>query len=297
MIPTYAHEAYVETTLNSVFAQTFREFEVVVVNDGSPDRTRERLKPWVESGRIRYLEQPNGGQSRARNSGIAQARGRYIALLDDDDLWEPHALETLVRALESKSGAVMAYGFAESFGLSHNYRVPTGPGPDGSARKAFLRGNHIVSPGQTLIEAQALREIGGLDTDLWGVDDWDLWLRLAERGEFVYAETRILNYRCHPQNASKNTRRHFANGLKLLHKHAGRLPLGRQWSDWWSCRKFIGLFTSITELSNASSARQAGDLRRQFTHLFWAARYHPPLVLTRRFWRNVRGPSSHGVSH
>src|SRR3954470_24757434 len=87
VIPTYRHRDYVLRTLDSVFAQTYRDFEVIVVNDGSPDDTNRRIRPLVSAGRIRYIEQANAGQAAARNTGIAHARGRYIALLDDDDLW------------------------------------------------------------------------------------------------------------------------------------------------------------------------------------------------------------------
>src|SRR6185436_10609304 len=75
IIPTFRREDCIEATLDSVFAQTFRDFEVIVINDGSPDGTAARLRPWVESGKIRYYEQPNGGQSAARNRGISLARG------------------------------------------------------------------------------------------------------------------------------------------------------------------------------------------------------------------------------
>ncbi len=75
VIPTYKHAEYVLATLESVFAQTFTSYEVIVVNDGSPDNTAAKLQPLVDAGRIRYFEQPNAGQSAARNRGLAEARG------------------------------------------------------------------------------------------------------------------------------------------------------------------------------------------------------------------------------
>ena len=89
IIPTYNHVDYVAETLETVFAQTFGDYEVIVVNDGSPDGTAEVLRPSREAGRIRYIEQANAGQAAARNRGLAEARGEFIAFLDDDDLWPP----------------------------------------------------------------------------------------------------------------------------------------------------------------------------------------------------------------
>ncbi len=293
IIPTYSHEHYVEETLRSVAAQSFTDFEIIVINDGSPDNTAARLRPWIEDGRIRYAAQPNAGQSAARNTGLQLARGRYVAFLDDDDLWPADKLAWQVAALEREPDAVLVYGFSESFGDGgRGYRAPEHAGPAGHAKRAFLRGNHIVTPGQTLIRREDLVAIGGLDTSLWATDDWDLWIRLADRGQFLYEHRLALHYRCHLENASKNTRRHFQNGLRLLHKHLGRAPAPLRWSDWWHCRRFIGLFTSTTELTRASRLTKQGERSEALRSLALACRFHPPLVLTKRFWRIVLAPKN-----
>src|SRR5690348_1122151 len=100
VIPTYRHRDFILQTLDSVFAQTMRDFEVIVVNDGSPDDTAALLAPLVATSRVAYFEQPNQGQSRARNLGIQHARGQYIALLDDDDLWPRDKLEWQAQFLD-----------------------------------------------------------------------------------------------------------------------------------------------------------------------------------------------------
>src|ERR1700719_2929443 len=99
IIPTYNHRDFVLDAIESVFAQTFTDYEVIVVNDGSPDDTASVLAPLASAGRIRYLEQANAGQGAARNRGIAQARGEFIALLDDDDRWPADKLEWQVGEL------------------------------------------------------------------------------------------------------------------------------------------------------------------------------------------------------
>ncbi len=93
IIPAYRHADMICQTLESVFSQTFRDFEVIVVNDGSPDRTAEVVAPFVANGKIRYFSQRNAGQAAARNRGASEARGKFFAFLDDDDVWPPEKLE------------------------------------------------------------------------------------------------------------------------------------------------------------------------------------------------------------
>ena len=110
VIPTYNHGPLLLDTLASVFAQTHQDYEVIVVNDGSPDDTAELLRPLVETRRVIYLEQENAGQAAARNRGLQAARGDYIAFLDDDDLWPADKLAWQVRVLDENPESVLVYG-------------------------------------------------------------------------------------------------------------------------------------------------------------------------------------------
>src|SRR5438128_5360345 len=112
VIPTYRRQDMIINTLESVFLQTFQDFEVIVVNDGSPDETAQLLAPLAASGRIRYLEKCNQGQAAARNRGLAEATGEFISFLDDDDLWPADKLEWQVSYLErNPSIAAVGGGF------------------------------------------------------------------------------------------------------------------------------------------------------------------------------------------
>jgi glycosyltransferase involved in cell wall biosynthesis len=227
VIPTYGHRDLVLLTIESVFAQRFTDIEVIVVNDGSPDDTAAVLSPLATAGRIVYIEQENRGQAAARNRGIAAARGRYIALLDDDDLWPADKLEWQVRELEAHPEAVLVYGVPALLQPDGGLR-PVAPEehPHGRVYRRILRDYCLLSPGQALIRASTLRAIGGLDHELWGVDDWDLYLRLARRGEFRFVDRVALHYRLHEQNASRNAIRHFHNAWKAIRKHSGwNVPL------------------------------------------------------------------------
>lgn len=134
IIPTYRHAAYVGETIASVLAQTFRDFELIIVNDGSPDNTADVLRPLIRSNAcIRYVEQSNGGQASARNHGLRLAQGEFLAYLDDDDLWPPDKLAWQVPLLECHPEAAFVYG-------AHNVppRRTYGIRPDQAAQRAVL---------------------------------------------------------------------------------------------------------------------------------------------------------------
>jgi glycosyltransferase involved in cell wall biosynthesis len=288
VIPTYRREDRIEETLASVFAQTFRDFEVIVVNDGSPDNTAARLRPLVDAGRIRYCEQANAGQSAARNRGIELARGEFLALLDDDDLWPADKLAWQVAQLQRHPRAVLCYGYGESFGLEQNYRVPAGAGPQGIVGDELLRGNPILSPGQTLVRLKTVRELGAFDPAIRGAEDWDLWIRLSQVGELLYEERCSLNYRQAPNSVSQNARKMFRAGLQVLHKHLGRTPLSSRGRLWLQSRKFIGRYSAMIALGQAV---EAGKQRRPATVASRAAlavRFYPLIVGTALFWTILR---------
>ena len=218
IIPTYKHQDFVLATLDSVFAQTFTDYEVIVINDGSPDDTARVLGPLAEAGRIRYLEQENTGQSVARNRGIAEARGEFIALLDDDDWWPPGKLQWQMDALARHPEAGMVGGPTNIVDASGNHIARTDFIPHVSF-KACVMECPFVSPGQTLIRASLLRQLGGLNPAIWGADDWDLWLRIAKTSRIVTEDRDALFYRKHDGNASKSLCRMVDNCLFVANTH------------------------------------------------------------------------------
>ena len=260
VIPTYKHSGFIMQTLESVFAQTFTDYEVIVVNDGSPDDTSQVLRPLVETGRIHYIEQVNAGQAAARNRGIAEAHGEYIALLDDDDLWPPDKLQWQVEALTAYPDAALVYGYTQSFQADvseASSKQGTFIGPSGDVHLLFSGHNFIASPGQTLLRARHLKAIQGFDATLWGVDDWDMYIRLAEQGAFLYYCKAALYYRLHAANASRDVWRMYCNARRMWIKHHGILPRPTKVRVWWRLRR------SINELFFDDCAALAQQLASQ----------------------------------
>jgi glycosyltransferase involved in cell wall biosynthesis len=236
VIPTHGRADYLPETLASVFEQSFREHEVIVVADGRAAGARATLEHFVRDGRVRYVEQPHAGTAAARTRGVAEARGDLIALLDHDDLWPADKLAWQVAELDADREALLVYGYMESFGLERPFRWPPPDGPTGRVHDAFLRKNWIRSVGQTLIRAEAIRAVGGFDASVRGADDWDLYLKLSSRGRFVYRHHPALRYRAHPGNQSKDAWRLFLHACRVHRRHAGRVPRVGEAARWLACR-------------------------------------------------------------
>ena len=289
IIPAYGHRDFLMQTLESVFAQSYTDYEVIVVNDGSPDDTETLLAHLVREGRIQYVKQDNRGQAIARNRGLSMASGRYIALLDDDDLWPADKLSWQVEELSRQPEAVMVYGQHLQLGKSPAKIFPGEFAPDGSAFDAFVDAGWIRSPGQTLIRAEVLRDIGGFDAAIWGTDDWDLWLRLAKAGAFIYRPRVALHYRMHQTNASRRFHRMYRNGLRVVHKHFGVIPSRKTWGNWVRAQKFVRGFAGSDGLIEARRLAVDGRVFAALWTLLTALTIWPVLLKQKSSWTQIGG--------
>ena len=174
VIPTYNYAQYLPEAVESALAQTYPNMEVIVVDDGSTDRTRECLAPYRE--RIAYIYQPNRGLSAARNTGIAAARGEWIALLDSDDTWHPEKTALQLRAAEGMDHLALV-------GSPPADRMPEHLAPP-VVRVLEVRDfllNVPLGPSSALIRRRCLEDVGLFDESLTSVEDRDMWLRLSAR--------------------------------------------------------------------------------------------------------------------
>jgi glycosyltransferase involved in cell wall biosynthesis len=202
IIPAYNVAAFIGETLASVFAQTFSDFEVVIVNDGSPDTEELELafQPYRE--RICYLRQENCGASAARNTGLRAARGELIAFLDADDVWSPNYLEEQLKFIREfdcdlACADAMIFGVSPDAGRTYMESLMEGAPPQG--RVTFLE---LVNAERSLITSgvvvrrKLILEVGLFDEALRNAQDLDLWLRLARHGaRLAYHRQVLLRYR------------------------------------------------------------------------------------------------------
>jgi glycosyltransferase involved in cell wall biosynthesis len=187
VIPTYNNAALLRETLDGVYAQSFRDFEVIVIDDGSTDDTASSVKNYGQN--IRYVHQSNQGPAAARNKGASLARGEIIAFCDHDDVWNPRHLETMLRCFSEHPEAAMCFGDAEYFGT----------GIAGGARhihpkvlRAMLNKKvatrrlwqcWVASMSVVAVRKSAFDALGGLHAKIWALDDLHFYLRLAARFE------------------------------------------------------------------------------------------------------------------
>ena len=179
IIPTYNRAGPVVRAVDSVLAQTFSDFELIVVDDGSTDNTAEALATC--QGRLTLICRPHGGVSAARNSGLAAARGELIALLDSDDYWRPEKLAAQVRFFDEHPEAVICQ--TEETWVRRGRRVNSGLRHQKPSGEAFFRSLELclISPSAVMMRKSLLEEVGVFDESLPACEDYDLWLRVTAR--------------------------------------------------------------------------------------------------------------------
>lgn len=228
VIPAYNASRFVVAALESVVAQAPHVARIIVVDDGSQDDTVAVVQAFAGAyppGFISCLSQANGGPSAARNTGLAQARAEFVALLDADDIWLPGKLAAQLERFDHPAFADLGVVYCD-FGLMDvaGRRFPN-PGfrldrrIRGAIEKPLLRANLIAgSASAVLIRRACLDDVGLFDSSLVCSEDWDLWLRLAARYTFDYAPDELVLIRQHPSNAQKNERRMLGGEMLFLNK-------------------------------------------------------------------------------
>jgi glycosyltransferase involved in cell wall biosynthesis len=219
VVAAWNQAAWLGQAIESVRAQTLADWELVVVDDGSTDATREVVARHAGDGRIRYVHQAHGERSAARNRGIAASSAPLLAFLDADDLWLPEKLAKQVAALDADPAAGLCYTparFVDAAGRPLPIRKP----PRTIAGQVFarlMRGNVIILA-SVLVRRSCLDEVGGFDASLpaYGCEDWDLWLRIARRWPFAVVDEELTLYRRHGTNTA--WRQVLASALAVIDK-------------------------------------------------------------------------------
>lgn len=195
VIPAYQAAQHIANALQSVFAQTYSNYEVIVINDGSPDTPQllDALRPYQD--RIRYLEQHNQGPSGARNSGVLSAAGQYIAFLDSDDCWFPPYLAEQVRLLEGPPPYDLVYCNAQRLGARAGHWptcMDASPSNGPVNFESLLREQCTVITSFTVVRRQAVLDAGLFDPAFRRSEDFDLWLRMARHGASMTYQRTVL---------------------------------------------------------------------------------------------------------
>jgi glycosyltransferase involved in cell wall biosynthesis len=215
VIPTYNAARYLPRALASVLSQTSQPGEILVVDDGSTDDTRNAVAGFAP--RVTYVWQGNSGVSAARNYGVKRANGKWIAFLDADDAWHPNKLELQMRSLRQQPGAVLAYS---------DYTVVSENGSNldvivcrPESLLPAVRYRCPFPPSVVVVKRETFLSAGGFAENLLGPEDWDFWVRLVMAHSpmaFVHVTEPLTSYNVVPNSLSQQTRKQLEQYLGLV---------------------------------------------------------------------------------
>ena len=220
VVPTFNHAQFLHQALASVVAQTFQNWEAIIVNNFSTDDTIKIVESFGEK-RFRLINFRNDGVIAAsRNEGIRQSNGSVIAFLDSDDLWYPNKLEHCMPAFDAHAD-VVCHGENWISNNMHPRQILYGPQKNAQYARLLYRGN-CVSTSATLVRKDLLIEVRGFSTELEYItaEDYDLWLKLAHRkSRFAFIPEILGEFRQHQLGASSSVERHLRSELAVITSH------------------------------------------------------------------------------
>jgi len=272
VIPAYNAELFIERTLRSVLRQTHSNLEVIVVDDGSTDKTRAIAEAAAMDDRVRIISVPNGGVAKARNIGIAEANGEFVAFLDADDLWHPTKIELQLAAMSRRSGD---YQPAAVYTLSRT--IDTDDRVTGNGNRIVLSGysfaRHLyarpVGNGSSiLVRREAAILAGGFDPTwaargIGGCEDLDFELRIAAKYPITAIGLYLVGYRQYPGNMSSNNLAMALGAISTVARHIELCPE----LPYWAARAARAAISEYA-LGKLLGARHRGLLLQELARLF-----------------------------
>lgn len=242
VITSYNYGNYLATAVESVLCQTSENFEIIIIDDGSTDNTRLIAESYLRDQRVKYIYQHNSGQPKAKNRGIRESKGEYIAFLDADDIWMPTKLERQLPLFDDPPIGVVY--------SRRKWIDPDGKEIEGNER-ILRRGNildHIfvdnfICFSSSMVRRSFIVDSGFFDENLPMGIDYDLWLRLAARCKFDYVDEPLVKYRTGHANLSKNVMRRYECAQRIMNQALDDPIISNKltwyiprlaWADTWS---------------------------------------------------------------
>lgn len=197
IIPTYNRENFVSDTIESVLGQTYKDFEVIVVDDGSTDSTIQKLEKY--NSKIKLIQQTNSERAVARNNGASNSSGEYIAFVDSDDVWKNNKLEKQVEVLDNQKDTILTYSSClriDDKGRKIKTAKRQNRGYTGNVFEKLLLRNFVVSA-TPLLRREYFEKTDGFKTKYIPYEDWECWIRLSTLGNFYFIKEPLAYYRIH----------------------------------------------------------------------------------------------------
>jgi glycosyltransferase involved in cell wall biosynthesis len=279
VIPAYNAEKTILETIQSVQQQTFNDFELIVINDGSKDETIKKLNT-IKDERLKIFSYENGGLPTARNRGISHATGEFISFIDADDLWTPDKLELQLAALEKHPETGVAYSWticmietekSVSFVKSASIFF------EGNVYNKLLLENFIGSGSNILVRRQAIESTGEFEPTLKSCEDWDFYLRLATSWPFVVIPKNQIIYRKAPGSMTSKAKVMEKEALRVIKKAYQTAPLELQ---YLKNQSLANLYRYCADLYLTYST-DISEVRQAQRKLWLAIQLNPKILLTR----------------
>lgn len=274
VIPAYQIAEFANETLESVVSQTFTDFEVIVVNDGSPDTEalESALEPFAD--RIVYAEQDNCGASQARNTAICLSKGEWLAFLDGDDVWLPHHLESQISFAE-REGYDMVYCDATLFGEplfdGENF-MRTSPSSGVVDTVSLITAECNVITSGTLLRKSWAERVNMFDPGLPRMQDFDLWFRVAKAGARIGYQTDIsVRYRVRPEGLSGSNVDRCTRNMRALEVIREKYELDDKEIQAWEAKLLE--YTAEYELEKGKFFLTRGEYSEAYSHISTANEY------------------------
>ncbi len=218
IIPAYNSMSFLPKTLDNVFQQTFHNYEVIIVDDGSSDGIKEWAKTILDS-RVKFIAQANQGLSIARNTGIAHSQGEYIAFLDSDDLWERSKLAKQVQVLEKNPEVGLVYTWVKLIDDKEQFLGKVWKTSlEGNVWAKLVMGNIIACGSVPMIRRSCIKEVG-LFRIVFGCEDWDFWLRISAKYHFKVVKEVLVDYRSIPSSLSRAKTDNYIENMEQSYNH------------------------------------------------------------------------------
>lgn len=232
VIPTYNRSDYLIEALNSVINQTYKNIEIIIVDDGSKDNTKEIVNNYIELNKtknIRYYYKDNGGVATARNFGIKHSEGVFIAFLDSDDLWKKDKLLKQIKLFnDPKIGLVHSH---YSILKEDNQLITNIPEEEGKFNGNMyykMRIYNIVGTSTVVIRKECIDKVGFFEGEYSPAEDYDLWLKISKEYNFGYISESLVYYReFSSENISRNLTKLENGVIKILNKHWDNISLNK----------------------------------------------------------------------
>jgi glycosyltransferase involved in cell wall biosynthesis len=276
IVPIYNGQKYIETTIRSILNQDYKHVEIILINDGSTDRSSEVVKRISKD--LTVHEQINQGAARSRNKGLSMSKGKFVLFLDQDDVLERTFLSQAVKAMKQYPCiGIVANGHLID-GDGRKLRKIYKSNRKTVDLKRLCVNNQIFTPSQVLLDRSKLVQSGGFDTELAGSDggvvaeDWELWIRLLKEGPMIYLNECLVSYRIHPDNNFKSLDKVLRSELKIVERKMAGI------GDLKTLKSYRYLFYSY------KAAKYLDDWSSGISALSTALKLNPRFLFHLRFY-------------